>query len=284
MAKAHLLDGRAIAARIRSGVRERAARLRDRGHVPNCAVIVAEGDDDGMLYAHTIDRSGTAVGIAVQILTIPKDAGTTGALRAIERCMHDAAIHGVVIQRPLPKSFDERAIAAAVNPHKDIDGTHPFNVGALALGLPGHVPATAMAVMEMLGEPQVPTLDGARAVVIGRSLVVGKPLALLLMAANATVTVCHSHTADLTKVCREGDVLVAAVGHPKFVGPDMVRPGATVIDVGTNVVDGALVGDVDQDAVAHVAGILSPVPGGVGPVTTAALLRNVVDAAETATR
>lgn len=277
---ARLLDGRQIAAAIKAESKERAARLKERGAAPKCSVIVVTGDDDGNLYAENIARAGAAVGIEVQTITIEREGGTSAALAAIALCMADPTVHGAIIQRPLPPGFDSFAIAAAINPHKDVDGTHPFNIGALTLGMPSFVPATAAAVMELLHHPDVPGLGGARVVVLGRSLVVGKPLALLLVAANATVTICHSHTVDLPSVCREADVLIAAVGRPRFVTADMVKPGATVIDVGTNVVDGRLVGDVDAESVASVAGILSPVPGGVGPITTAVLLRSVVDAAE----
>jgi len=187
-------------------------------------------------------------------------------------------VHGVLLQRPLPSSFDLRAFAEVIPLEKDVDAAHPYTLGLLTAARPRFVPATASAVLEMLASAAV-TLRGARAVVIGRSLVVGKPVALLLAAHDATVTLCHSQTRDLKDVVREAEVIVAALGRPRFVTPDMVSPETVVIDVGTNVSDSAIVGDVDP-AVADVASALSPVPGGIGPVTTACFLRSVVSAAE----
>jgi methylenetetrahydrofolate dehydrogenase (NADP+) / methenyltetrahydrofolate cyclohydrolase len=186
----------------------------------------------------------------------------------------------MMVQRPLPAGLDAERIAEEIDPRKDVDGAHPYNQGLLVAGETFFVPATAAAVMELLRQPQVPALDGARAVVLGRSAVVGRPVALLLTAADATVTICHSHTKGLAEIAAQAEILVAAVGRPRFVSAKMVKPGATVIDVGTNYLDGHFVGDVDFDAVLPVAGLITPVPGGVGPVTTAVLLRSVVEAAE----
>ena len=280
MSAGQILDGRPIARSIREQVKERTAKLRERGIVPTCAIVLLEGDEPGRLYAEQIAKSGGPLGVSIDIRQLPANASTNDVLIAVADIVDDPHIQAMMVQRPLPAGLDAERIAEEIDPRKDVDGAHPYNQGLLVAGETFFVPATAAAVMELLRQPQVDSLDGARAVVIGRSAVVGRPVALLLTAANATVTICHSHTKDLAAIAREADILVAAVGHPKFVPPAMVKSGATVIDVGTNFVDGRFVGDVDFDAVLPVAGLVTPVPGGVGPVTTAVLLRSVVEAAE----
>jgi methylenetetrahydrofolate dehydrogenase (NADP+) / methenyltetrahydrofolate cyclohydrolase len=275
-----VLDGRSIAALIREHVKVRAAKLRERNIIPKCAIILIEGDEPGRLYAQQIARSATPLGVDIDIRQLPKNSSTNEVLVEAAKIVDDPHIQAMMVQRPLPAGFDAQRIAEEIDPRKDVDGAHPYNQGLLVAGETFLPPATAAAVMELLHQPQVSTLDGARAIVLGRSAVVGRPVALMLTAANATVTICHSHTKNLPAVAREGDIVVAAVGHPKFVGPDMIKPGATVIDVGTNFVDGHFVGDVDYEAVSGVAGVITPVPGGVGPVTTAVLLRSIVEAAE----
>lgn len=279
MAGAQIIDGRAVAASIREDVGARAKALAARGVAPKCIAIVAEGDAPGLLYAQTARHGGAQVGVEIEIVPIGAGADTSGALAIVARCVEEPSAHGVIIQRPLPVRIDEARVVSAMDRRKDVDCCHPQTFGLLALGRPTFAPATALAVMELLKRPPAPSLRGARVVVVGRSPIVGKPAALLLIAADATVTVCHSKTVDLAEECRHADVLVVAIGKAGFVTAGMVKPGATVIDVGTNVVNGRLAGDVDA-SVRDVAGAITPVPGGVGPVTTAVLLRNIVDAAE----
>ena len=280
MSPAQLLDGRAIAKAIREQVALRVDELRSRNTIPACTIVVLADDEPGRLYAEQITKSGGAVGVRIDIRVLPANASTNDVVVAIAKAVDDPHIHAIMVQRPLPSHLDAERIAEEIDPRKDVDGAHPYNQGLLVAGETFFVPATAAAVMELLRQPEVGPLDGARAVVLGRSVVVGRPVALLLTAANATVTICHSHTKELPEIAREADVLVAAVGHPRFVTAEMVKPGATVIDVGTNFIDGRFVGDVDDDEVAGVARLLTPVPGGVGPVTTAVLLRSIVEAAE----
>ncbi len=275
-----VLDGRPIAKAIREQVKARAQALRARNIAPTCAIVVLEGDEPGRLYAEQIAKSAAPLGVNIDIRQLPSGASTNDVLIAVANIVDDHHIQAMMVQRPLPPGLDAERIAEEIDPRKDVDGAHPYNQGLLVAGETFFVPATAAAVMELLRQPQVPTLDGARAVVLGRSAVVGRPVALLLTAAHATVTICHSHTKGLAQIAAEAEILVAAVGRPKFVTANMVRPGATVIDVGTNYLDGHFVGDVDYDAVLPVAGLLTPVPGGVGPVTTAVLLRSVVESAE----
>jgi methylenetetrahydrofolate dehydrogenase (NADP+) / methenyltetrahydrofolate cyclohydrolase len=280
MSPAQVLDGRAIAKTIREHVKARAQRLRERNIVPTCAIVVLEGDEPGRLYAEQIAKSGTPLGVNIDIRQLPAGASTNDVLIAVAQIVDDPHVQAMMVQRPLPAGLDAERIAEEIDPRKDVDGAHPYNQGLLVAGETFFVPATAAAVMELLRQPQVPALDGARAVVLGRSAVVGRPVALLLTAADATVTICHSHTKGLAEIAAQAEILVAAVGRPRFVSAKMVKPGATVIDVGTNYLDGHFVGDVDFDAVLPVAGLITPVPGGVGPVTTAVLLRSVVEAAE----
>jgi methylenetetrahydrofolate dehydrogenase (NADP+)/methenyltetrahydrofolate cyclohydrolase len=271
-----LLDGRAIAAEIGRGVVDEVERLGQKGVTPTLAVIVPTEDPAARSYVRVIERNAAKVGVTCTVLALAGDAAElTGTLDALAA---DGDVHGVVVQTPLPGGLTAAMVGARIPVGKDVDGMNPLSVGRLALGLPSFAPATAAAVLEILHRSGVP-LSGARACVIGRSSVVGKPAALLLLAENATVTVCHSRTKDLVSVVHEADIVVAAVGRAQMIGAGFVRPGATVIDVGTNVTDAGLVGDVDADAVAEVAGALTPVPGGVGPVTTMLLLRNTVRAA-----
>ena len=279
MPAAKIIDGRAVASQLREDVASRVRALRDRGVAPKCIAVVAEGDAPGLLYAQTARRGGAQIGIDIEIAPIGAGADTSGALAIVARVVEEPSAHGIMIQRPLPGKIDEGRVVTAMDPKKDVDCCHPTNVGSLALGRPRFAPATAVAILELLQRPPVRPLTGARVTIIGRSAIVGRPAAMLLTAADATVTICHSKTENLADVCREADVLVVAIGKPHFVTAAFVKPGATVIDVGTNVVGGRLVGDVDP-SVRDVAGALTLVPGGVGPVTTAALLRNIVQAAE----
>ena len=279
-----LIDGRAIAAQINAEVTERAAELTAAGVVPTLAVVLATEDGGAAWYVRSIERAAGRLGLACQVHRLEPTASTEQLGAVLDRLSADPTVHGVICQTPLPDGVDQRALVERIAVAKDVDGANPASLGRLAAGVPGgFAPATAAAVLEILRRENVP-LTGARAVVVGRSTVVGKPAALLLLDENATVTVCHSRTKDLAAVCREADVLVAAVGRAGLVGAEHVRPGAVVIDVGTNPTeDGSLVGDVDTAAVQPVAAALTPVPGGVGPVTTALLMRHTVTAASTQT-
>ena len=264
-----LIDGRAIAAAIADEVTAITARI-----TPTLAVVVPTDDEATAWYVRSIERVAAKVGITCRVDRVggPDLTGHLDALSA------DPGVHGIICQTPLPPGVTLDAVGAHIDPAKDVDGANPLSLGRLAAGLPTFSPATAAAVLEILRHERVP-LAGARAVVVGRSTVVGKPAALLLLAENATVTVCHSRTIDLAAVCAEADVLVAAVGRAHLIGKQHVKPGAVVIDVGTNPTpDGGLAGDVDP-AVADHAALLTPVPGGVGPVTTMLLMRHTAQAA-----
>jgi methylenetetrahydrofolate dehydrogenase (NADP+) / methenyltetrahydrofolate cyclohydrolase len=272
------IDGTAIAAELRAATTGAVAALRTRGITPRLAQVVPTEDEGTAWYVRSLTKAAERVGIESQVeqLTEPKPDDITARLDALSA---DPAVHGVLCQTPLPPGVVLDEVGQHIAVAKDVDGANPASAGRLAAGLPTYPPATAEAVLHILRHAQV-RLEGARAVVVGRSMVVGKPAALLLLGANATVTICHSRTADLAAVCAGADVLVAAIGRPRFVTADFVKPGAVVIDVGTNpTADGSLVGDVDHDTVADRAGAITPVPGGVGPVTTQLLLRHVALAA-----
>ena len=268
-----VIDGKAIAARIRDEV---AVEVRELGHVGLATVLV--GDDAASdIYIRLKQKAATEVGIEAQDVRLPADTSEEELLELVTRLNADDEVDGILVQLPLPDHIDEARVISAVDPAKDVDGFHPVNAGLLYLGRPGHVPATPLGIMELLAASSVP-VAGARAVVIGRSAIVGKPVAHLLLQANATVTICHSRTIELDRHTLDADVLVAAVGVAGLVTPEMVKAGATVIDVGMNRTESGLVGDVDPGAMA-VAGRMTPVPGGVGPMTIALLLRNAVRAA-----
>src|SRR5215469_12813586 len=274
MAGARVLEGRPIAERIRNDVANRAAALRDAAIIPHLSIFVGEGDTEGAYYGESLRKVGTRVGVDVSIDTISVSEGTLGLAAAIQGAAKNHKVHGIIVQRPLPRGFDLFEINYRVPPAKDVDAASPISLGLLAEGTPHFTPATAAAVVEMLHEPGLPPLAGARAVVIGR------PVAYMLTSADATVTLCHSRTRDLEMICRSAEILVAAVGKPRFVNAGMIKRGSVVVDVGTNLIEGKVVGDVDAASVSQVAGVITPVPGGVGVVTTSILLRNVVAAAE----
>jgi methylenetetrahydrofolate dehydrogenase (NADP+)/methenyltetrahydrofolate cyclohydrolase len=267
------MDGRALAERIRAEVADDVRRL---GQLGLATVLV--GDDPASdIYIRRKHEAAREVGIETVDRRLPEDVSEEELLELLDALNADDAIDGVLVQTPLPDNLDPTKLQAAVDPVKDVDGFHPLNAAWLYLGRQGLAPATPLGVMALLGEYRIP-LAGARAVVLGRSQLVGKPTALLLLQANATVTICHSRTADLAHHTRDADVLVAAIGAPAFVSADMVKPGSTVIDVGINRTDAGLVGDVDAGA-SEVAAYATPVPGGVGPMTIAMLLANTVRAA-----
>lgn len=273
-----LVDGKAIAAAINGETSAAAAALRERGTSPTLVVVVPTEDESTAWYVRSIQRAATKLGIECSVEQIT-DATGPQIVGVLARLSADPAVHGIICQTPLPTGVAPHEIAAAIEPRKDVDGGNPVSLGRLAVGIPTFAPATAAAVLEILRHEQVP-IAGSNVVVVGRSAVVGKPAALLLLNEHATVTICHSRTRGLAEICARADILVAAVGRPRMLGAEHVKPGAVVIDVGTNPMpDGGLAGDVDQDAVADRASLFTPVPGGVGPVTTALLLRHVVQAA-----
>ena len=270
---ARALPGRELAARIRAGVAARAAELGRAGRQPRLAVVTATDDEASAAYVRSIANAAAREGIACDVLRTTTANGITATLAQLG---DDPEVHAVMLQTPLPDGALLADLARAIPPAKDVDGASPESLGRLVAGLPAFAPATAEAVLALLDHYQV-ELRGSHAVVVGRSVVVGKPVAHLLLDRHATVTICHSRTADLPAITRQADVLVAAAGRAGLIGPGHVSPGTIVIDVGTNATPGGLAGDVDP-AVAEVAGALTPVPGGVGPVTTALLLRHVVTA------
>ena len=255
------------------------AEIDSLGITPGLAVILVGDDPASATYVRMKRKDGTEVGIASFDHDLPADTSQAALETLIGELNADPDVHGILLQLPLPDHLDQDPLIASIDPAKDVDGLTPVNAGRLFQGREeAMVPCTPAGVMELLKEAGT-ELEGARAVVLGRSILVGKPLAQLLLAANATVTQCHSRTRDLAAVCREADILVAAVGSPRLVTADMVREGATVIDVGTNRGDDGLVGDVDFDSVSQVAAAITPVPGGVGPMTRAMLLANTLKAA-----
>ncbi|MFO7168572.1 MAG: bifunctional 5,10-methylenetetrahydrofolate dehydrogenase/5,10-methenyltetrahydrofolate cyclohydrolase [Chloroflexota bacterium] len=276
-----ILDGRALAKTLREELRADVQRFSESaGYAPSLAVVQVAGDAASERYLRTIRRGCEDVGITFAAHTLPADT-TQGALEAlVKELSADPGVSGVLLQVPLPPGLDAASAIAHIDPRKDVDGVHPYNAGLLAQGLPGMVPNTPAGGMELLRRYNIP-LQGRRAVVVGRSNVVGKPMALLLLQEHATVTICHSRTADLAAVVREADVVVAATGRAGLITGAMLKPGAAVVDFGVNVrEDGSIVGDVEFDAAAEVAGAITPVPGGTGPVTNVMLLRNVLRAAQ----
>jgi methylenetetrahydrofolate dehydrogenase (NADP+)/methenyltetrahydrofolate cyclohydrolase len=280
---ARILDGKSLAAQVRAEVKARVARLAQRGIHPGLAVVLAGDDPASRVYVRNKTRACEEVGVRSQQIDYPASVTQEELMACIRNLNVDPAVHGILVQLPLPKHLDAARALEAVSPAKDVDGFHAENTGALLAGAPRLVPCTPAGVMRLLEHAGVP-VAGQRAVVIGRSNIVGKPLALLLLQKDATVTICHSKTRDLAAVAKQADILVAAIGRAKLVTAAMVKPGACVIDVGVNrLPDGSLAGDVDFSAVRDVAGWITPVPGGVGPMTIAMLLENCLKAAHEST-
>jgi methylenetetrahydrofolate dehydrogenase (NADP+)/methenyltetrahydrofolate cyclohydrolase len=280
---AQIIDGKALALRLRRDIAARAAALAAAGRRPGLAVVLVGDDPASQVYVRSKVKACDEAGFASRELRLSAAISQTELHARIDELNADASMHGILLQLPLPRGLDATAAIARIAPHKDVDGLHAASAGALVQGKPGFRPCTPYGCMRMLESIGLDDLRGRHAVVLGRSILVGKPMALLLLEANATVTVCHSGTADLAAHTRQADILVAAIGKPKFVGAEMVKPGAVVIDVGINRgADGKLVGDVDYDAVAPRAGWITPVPGGVGPMTIAMLLANTLQACEQA--
>lgn len=273
---ARIIDGKAVAASLRTEVASNVARA---GFTPGLAVVLVGDNPASTVYVRTKDKAAREAGIAARTVRLPATTGQDELSAVIDLLNRDDAIDGILVQLPLPAHIDTRAIIEAVDPAKDVDGFHPLNVGLLTEGRAALAPCTPRGVMKLLATAGVEAA-GAHAIVLGRSHIVGRPMASLLLAANATVTIAHSRTRDLPEECRRADIIVAAVGRPHMVRADWVRRGATVIDVGINrLPDGRLVGDVDFAGCAEVAGAITPVPGGVGPTTVACLLENTLTAA-----
>ena len=281
---ARILDGKALALKVRADVAADVARFREEtGITPGLTVLLIGENPASQVYVRNKENACKAAGIASAVLRLPADVSSAAVLETIDLLNADRRVHGILVQLPLPAQVEEQEVLRRVSPRKDVDGFHPENVGLLTIGSPRFVPCTPLGVSELLASAGIET-RGARAVVLGRSNIVGKPMALLLLrkgaGGDATVTVCHTATRDARAACREADLVIAAVGKPECVRGDWIKPGATVIDVGIHKrADGSLCGDVLFSEVAEVASFLTPVPGGVGPLTVAMLLRNTLQAA-----
>ncbi|MGI6557423.1 MAG: bifunctional methylenetetrahydrofolate dehydrogenase/methenyltetrahydrofolate cyclohydrolase FolD [Limnochordia bacterium] len=275
---AQIIDGKKIAAEIRAELAKEIEELKKEGLHPGLAVILVGDDPASRVYVNNKKKACAEIGIYSREYALPKETTQEELLNLIGELNQDPQIHGILVQLPLPDHLDERQVLEAISPDKDVDGFHPVNVGRLATGQPCLKPCTPAGIIELIDRTGI-ELKGKEAVVVGRSNIVGKPVAFLLLARHATVTICHSRTARLDEVCRRADVLVAAVGRPEMVTGDWVKPGAVVIDVGINRVEKGLVGDVEFDTAKEKAGYITPVPGGVGPMTIAMLMKNTVEAA-----
>ena len=278
---AKIIDGKAISTQMRVEIAEQTkAYIEKTGEKPGLAVIIVGEDPASKVYVRNKKRACEEVGFYSEEIALPAETDMNTLKSVIDRLNADDKIHGILVQLPLPKHLDESEVIMAINPRKDVDAFHPVNVGRVMSGGYTFVPCTPAGVMELLRRSGV-EISGKECVVVGRSNIVGKPMAMLLLEANGTVTVCHSRTKDLAQVCRRADILVSAVGRPYFITADMVKEGAVVVDVGINrLPDGKLVGDVDYAAVEPIASYITPVPGGVGPMTITMLLKNTLTAAE----
>jgi methylenetetrahydrofolate dehydrogenase (NADP+)/methenyltetrahydrofolate cyclohydrolase len=276
---AHIIDGKAHAAALRAELKTTASALAARGVQPGLAVVIVGDDPASRTYVRNKTLACEEAGVLSKIYALPADTSEEAILARVHALNADRKIHGVLVQLPLPAHIDEARVLGAVMPEKDVDGFHVHSAGALFVGAPHFVPCTPAGIIYLLEKENIP-IAGRNAVIVGRSNIVGKPIALLLLQRDATITICHSKTQDLASHTRDADILVAAVGRLNFVRASMVKPGACVIDVGTNrTADGKLRGDVDFDAVKDVAGSITPVPGGVGPMTVAMLVANTLRAA-----
>lgn len=274
------MDGKAVSAKVKEQVAQEVAALQGQGVCPGLAVVIVGEDPASRIYVNNKKKACQATGIHSEEYALPASTTQEELLALVDTLNHKEDIHGILVQSPLPKGLDEGAVVEAIDPQKDVDAFHAYNVGKIMMGDYHFLPCTPAGIMELLQAYDIP-VEGKRCVVIGRSNIVGKPQAMLLMHKNATVTICHSHTKDLPAVCREADILVAAIGKAKFVTADFVKPGAAVIDVGMNRDEnGKLCGDVDFASVEPVAGCITPVPGGVGPMTIAMLMKNTLMAAK----
>lgn len=277
---AKIIDGKAVSATVKAQVAEEVAALREKNIVPGLAVIIVGDDPASRVYVNNKKKACEALGIYSEEHALPADTTEQELLALVESLNNRSDISGILCQLPLPKHLDEKKIINAISPLKDVDAFHPSNVGAIMIGDYHFLPCTPAGIMELLKAADV-EIEGKRCVVIGRSNIVGKPMAMLMLHANATVTICHSRTKDLAAICREADILIVAIGKAGFVTGDMVKPGAVVIDVGMNRPEGGkLCGDVDFASVEPVCSAITPVPGGVGPMTIAMLMKNTLMAAK----
>lgn len=276
---AMIIDGKAVSAATRAAIAEQVAELKKHGITPGLAVIIVGDDPASRVYVNNKKKACAELGMLSEEYALPADTEIDTLLDLIHTLNERADINGILCQLPLPRHLDEKAVINAISPLKDVDAFHPVNVGGIMTGDYSFLPCTPAGVMQMLKHYDLP-IEGKRCVIIGRSNIVGKPMAMLMLHANATVTICHSRSVGLADICREADILIAAVGRPKFVTADMVKPGAVVIDVGIDRDEnGKLCGDVDFAAVEPVASAISPVPGGVGPMTISMLMQNTLTAA-----
>lgn len=274
------IDGKAVAAQVRARVAQDAAALKARGVQPGMAVVLVGDDPASKIYVNNKKKACTETGIYSEEHILPAETTQEELLALIEKLNADEKIHGILVQSPLPKHLDEKLVVEYIDPRKDVDAFHAYNVGRIMIGDYTFLPCTPAGVIELIRSAGI-VIEGKSCVVVGRSNIVGKPMAMLLLHCNGTVTICHSRTKNLAEICRGADILVAAVGRAKMITADMVKPGAVVIDVGMNRDEnGRLCGDVDFDAVEPVASYITPVPGGVGPMTIAMLMKNAVRAAE----
>ena len=277
---AKIIDGKAVSASVKEAVAKEAAALKEKGILVGLAVVIVGNDPASRVYVNNKKKACAACGIESYEYALPEETTEEELLALVGKLNGDPAVNGILVQLPLPRQIDEHRIIEAISPKKDVDAFHAVNVGKIMIGDFDFLPCTPSGCMDLIDSTGVP-VEGKRCVVIGRSNIVGKPMAMLLLHRNGTVTICHSKTKNLKEICREADILVAAVGRPNFVTVDMVKEGAVVIDVGMNRLEnGKLCGDVDFEGVSKVAGWITPVPGGVGPMTIATLMRNTLTAAK----
>lgn len=277
---AKIIDGKAVSASVKEAVAKEAAALKEKGILVGLAVVIVGNDPASRVYVNNKKKACAACGIESYEYALSEETTEEELLALVEKLNGDPAVNGILVQLPLPRQIDEHRIIEAISPKKDVDAFHAVNVGKIMIGDFDFLPCTPSGCMDLIDSTGVP-VEGKRCVVIGRSNIVGKPMAMLLLHRNGTVTICHSKTKNLKEICREADILVAAVGRPNFVTADMVKEGAVVIDVGMNRLEnGKLCGDVDFEGVSKVAGWITPVPGGVGPMTIATLMRNTLTAAK----
>ena len=276
---ATIIDGKAIALETRKALRPRVEALIEKGVTPGLTVIMVGEDPASAVYVRNKERAAAKLGMNGNVIRLPEETSEEELIALVEKLNQDETVHGILVQLPLPKAINEKNVLNAINPEKDVDGFHPINAGKLLIGEKTYIPCTPKGVIRLLKTTGV-DLNGKNAVVIGRSNIVGKPMALLLLRENCTVTIAHSRTRNLAEITKNADILVAAVGKPNFVSGDMVKEGAIVIDVGINRVEDKLIGDVNYAEAAEKASFITPVPGGVGAMTIAMLMENAVEAAE----
>ena len=276
---AKLLDGKEVSKILKEELKQEIVQWKEKGVNPKLAVILVGDDPASVVYAKSKQKVSESLGMAFELFTMPGDTPESGVLDLIDRMNKDKAVHGIMIELPLPKHMAKEKVMAAVAPQKDVDGVHPINRGYILSGEEGLFPATPQSCIELLLRSGV-QIAGKHVVIVGRGETVGKPLVFLILKHNATVTICHSKTPDLGAMTRQADILIAAVGKAKLITKDMVKPGAIVVDAGINEIPGGICGDVDFDAVQEVAELISPVPGGVGSLTTALIMRNVLKGIE----